>query len=77
LHAGAAYKASDRLAIELSYRYLNLGKAQTGTLENLDPTLVSNPLAPVTFHNIQSHDVMLGVRWMLQPEYQPPLIRKG
>jgi len=26
LHAGAAYKASDRLAIELSYPYLNLGR---------------------------------------------------
>ena len=39
-----------------------------------------NPLAPMTFNRIQSHDVMLGVRWLLQPEqpiYSPPLIRKG
>jgi len=81
VHAGAAYKASDRFVIELSYRYLNLGDAQSGTLLNLDPTVVSgNPLAPVTFHNIQSHDIMLGVRWLLQPDqpaYQPPLFRKG
>ncbi len=80
LHAGASYKASPNFAIELSYRYLNVGNAQSGTLTNLDPLFVSgNPLAPVTFHNIQSHDVMLGVRWMLQPEpiYQPPIISKG
>jgi opacity protein-like surface antigen len=80
LHAGAAYKVSPNFAIELSYRYLNLGKAQSGLLVNLDPTVFSgNPLAPVTFNNIQSHDIMLGMRWLLQPEpvYQPPLVRKG
>jgi opacity protein-like surface antigen len=81
LHAGAAYKATPNFAVELSYRYLNLGKAETGALVNLDPTFSSgNPLSPVTFNNIHSHDVMLGVRWMLQPEqpaYQPPLFRKG
>jgi opacity protein-like surface antigen len=80
LHAGASYRASQNFAIELSYRYLNVGNAHSGTLVNLDPTLSSgNPLAPMTFHNIQSHDLMLGVRWLLQPEpmYSPSIIRKG
>jgi len=80
LHAGASYRASSNFAIELSYRYLNVGNARSGILQNLDPTLVSgNPLAAMTFHNIQSHDLMLGVRWLLQPEpfYQRPLISKG
>jgi opacity protein-like surface antigen len=80
LHAGASYRASSNFAVELSYRYLNVGNARSGILQNLDPTLVSgNPLAAMTFHNIQSHDLMLGVRWLLQPEpfYQPALIRKG
>jgi len=81
LHAGAAYKVTPGFAIELSYRYLNLGKAQTGLLVNLDPTVVSgNPLAPVTFNNLQSHDIMLSMRWMLQQEVPmppPPLMRKG
>jgi opacity protein-like surface antigen len=80
LHAGASYRASSNLAVELSYRYLNVGNAHSGTLVNLDPGLSSgNPLAPMTFHNIQSHDLMLGLRWMLQPEpmYQPALVRKG
>jgi opacity protein-like surface antigen len=80
LHAGASYRASSNLAVELSYRYLNVGNAHSGILQNLDPLFVSgNPLAPMTFHNIQSHDLMLGLRWLLQPEpmYQPALVRKG
>ena len=78
LHAGASYRVSSNLAVELSYRYLNVGNARSGVLQNLDPT-IGNSGAPVTFHNIQSHDLMLGVRWLLQPEpaYQPAIIRKG
>ena len=41
LHAGAAYKVTSNFAVELSYRYLNLGKAETGLLVNLDPTAFS------------------------------------
>jgi opacity protein-like surface antigen len=83
LHAGAAYKVTPTFAVELSYRYLNVGNAQSGTLLNLDPTVPPNTFAPMTFHNIQSHDIILGVRWMLQPEAAPvyapppPLIRRG
>jgi opacity protein-like surface antigen len=80
LHAGASYRASQNFAVELSYRYLNVGNGRSGLLQNLDPSFSSgNPLAPMTFHNIQSHDLMLGLRWLLQPEpmYQPALIRKG
>jgi opacity protein-like surface antigen len=81
LHAGASYRVAPNFAVELSYRYLNLGTGRTGTLVNLDPTVFSgNPLAPMTFNHIQSHDLMLGVRWLLQPEqpaYAPPLIRRG
>lgn len=76
LYAGAAYHVTPNLILELSYRYLDLGKAQSGTLQNLDPTFVSgNPKAPVTFNNITSNDVMIGVRYMLQPEaaYAPTL----
>jgi opacity protein-like surface antigen len=82
LHAGAAYKVTSNFVVELSYRYLNLGKAQTANLVNLDPTLVSgNPLSPMTFNNIQSHDIMLSMRWMLAPLEPPPpaypIMRKG
>ena len=81
LHAGASYKVTSNFAVELSYRYLNLGKAETGLLVNLDPTVVSgNPLHPITFNNLQSHDVMLSMRWLLVPEPVPapyPIMRKG
>jgi opacity protein-like surface antigen len=80
LHAGASYRASQNFAVELSYRYLNVGNGRSGLLQNLDPSFSSgNPLAPMTFHNIQSHDLMLGLRWLLQPEpmYSPAIIRKG
>jgi len=81
LHAGASYKVTSNFAVDLSYRYLNLGKAETGNLVNLDPTFSSgNPLHPVTFNNLQSHDIMLGMRWLLQQEAPPPLypiMRKG
>jgi len=67
LHAGAAYKVTPTFAIELSYRYLHLGDAQSGLLVNLDPAMVvAANLAPVTFNHIQSNDIMLGARWMLQ-----------
>ena len=87
LQAGLAYKVNPNFAVELSYRYLNVGNGETGTLLNMDPTQAPNPgvvglpLAPFTFNRIQSHDIMLGVRWLLQPEgpgpLPPPLMRKG
>ncbi len=64
LHAGAAYNVTQNFAIELSYRYLNLGDGKSGTLVNLDPTVSSgNALSGVNFKDITSHDVRLGVRW--------------
>lgn len=79
LTAGLAYKVTPNFAVELSYRYLNVGSAATGILINDSPQSPNEP--PMTFNKIQSHDIMLGVRWMLQPEapapLYPPLIRKG
>jgi len=77
LHAGLAYQVTPSLSIELAYRYMNLGDAQSGYFHN-----VSNPQfpGPYEFNNITSHDLKLGVRWMLeppQPVMLPPLIRKG
>jgi|HubBroStandDraft_4_1064222.scaffolds.fasta_scaffold32104_3 opacity protein-like surface antigen len=77
LHAGLAYKVTPNFSVELAYRYLNLGNAQTGAIVGF----LNNPQGTV-FHidNISSHDVTLGVRWMLQPEEAPPaypLVRKG
>jgi opacity protein-like surface antigen len=77
LHAGLAYKVTPGFSVELAYRYLNMGNAQSGAIVGF----LNNPQNTV-FHidNISSHDLTLGVRWMLQPEPAAPaypLIRKG
>ena len=56
-----SYAVTKSFAVELSYRYLNLGDGKTGDTINLDGTnLVNNP---TTVKDITSHDVRLGVRW--------------
>jgi opacity protein-like surface antigen len=78
LHAGLAYKVTPGFSVELAYRYLNLGKAQTADLVSFDGT---QNLGPMHFRDLTSNDVKLGLRWMLQPEprpaYYPPLVTKG
>jgi opacity protein-like surface antigen len=80
LHAGVAYKATPGLVVELAYRYVDLGDAITGDLATYQgANAVYNPME---FRHITSHDVRLGVRWLLQPEYVappvfPPLVSKG
>ena len=77
-HAGLAYRVSPAFTVELAYRYVDLGKGTTGDIIQYDGTnILYNPME---FNNITSHDVKLGVRWMLgepEPYYPPPLMRKG
>jgi opacity protein-like surface antigen len=78
VHAGLAYKVTPGLTIELAYRYLSIGDAMSGDLVAFDGT--NNFNNPMHFQGITSHDVKLGVRWMLDaPSPQPmmPLMRKG
>jgi opacity protein-like surface antigen len=75
LHAGLAYKVTPGFTVELAYRYLNLGSAQTGAITGF----LNNPQNTIfRIDNITSQDVTLGLRWMLTPD-QPsyPLMRKG
>ncbi|MBK5959071.1 cell envelope biogenesis protein OmpA [Rhodoplanes elegans] len=78
LHAGLAYKVTPGLTLEVAYRYLNLGDAASGDL--VDYTGGNFYNNPVDFKTITSHDLKVGMRWMLsapEPVYQPPLMRKG
>ncbi len=78
VHAGLAYRVTPAFTVELAYRYLNLGDAQSGDL--ITYTGVNQVNNPEQFHNLTSHDVKLGVRWMLgepEPVYAPALMRKG
>jgi len=76
LHAGMAYKVTDSLTIELAYRYLNLGDAQSGDLITYQGGNAINN--PEHFNKISSHDVKLGLRWAFDsgydsaPVYTPP-----
>jgi opacity protein-like surface antigen len=78
LHAGLAYRVTPAFTVELAYRYLWLGDAQTGTLLNLDPTVpCAAGCEPMHFRDIYSHDLKLGMRWALGGgDYGPPPIRK-
>jgi opacity protein-like surface antigen len=80
LHAGLSYQVTPGFAVELAYRYLNMGSGHTGDLIAADGT--NNIYNPTKFHNITSNDVKLGVRWMLTDVSESalppsvPLVRK-
>ena len=63
LHAGVAYKVTPNFTVELAYRYLDMGDGLTGDLRTFDGINTINN--PMTFKNITSHDLKLGVRWDL------------
>lgn len=76
LYAGLAYKVTPNFAVDLGYRFVSLGDGKTGTLFALDGSCTA--CQPMYFRGIYSHDLMLGVRWMLDDGgYAPPLMRKG
>jgi opacity protein-like surface antigen len=78
VHAGLAYKVTPNFTVELAYRYLDMGDGLTGDLRTFDGT--NNVNNPMTFKNLTSHDLKLGVRWNLEsPQVYapPPLMRKG
>jgi opacity protein-like surface antigen len=63
LYAGLGYEVTDRLTIEVAYRYINLGNAQSGDLVAYDGTNDYNN--PMHFNNITSHDFKVGFRFAL------------
>jgi opacity protein-like surface antigen len=79
LYAGLAYHVTPAVSLELTYRYVNLGDAQTGAPHAFDGSALPGT-SPFVFHDLTSNDVMLGVRWMLGDPIAPPplpLVRKG
>jgi opacity protein-like surface antigen len=60
LHAGVSYAVNDRVSLDLSYRYLNLGDAISDTIIAYDG---SGTATGLQFKDIDSQDMMLGVRW--------------
>jgi opacity protein-like surface antigen len=77
LHAGLAYQVSNNLALEFSYRYAHLGDGITGDVVTYNG--INDINNPVTFKNINSHDLRFGVRWTCcdVPPPPPPIVTKG
>jgi opacity protein-like surface antigen len=78
VHAGLGYKVSNSLTMELAYRYVHLGDAESGDLRTF--TGINNVNNPMQFNGISSHDVKLGVRWTCcEPAapVAPVLMRRG
>lgn len=61
LYAGASIDVSPQVALDLSYRYADLGNAKTGIAS--DPTGVSPSYSGVNIRDITSNDFLLGVRY--------------
>jgi opacity protein-like surface antigen len=84
LHAGLAYNVSNNLKLEIAYRYLNMGSADTGIVNCSAAGCGGNGGAQAfyTLSDMTSHDLKLGMRWLFnepvapQPVYAP-LMRKG
>ena len=71
LHAGLAYQLYHNVTLELAYRYIDLGNAQSGDLTAFDGT--NNFYNPMEFHHLTSQDIRLGVRFNLGGyDYLPP-----
>jgi opacity protein-like surface antigen len=84
LMAGVGYEVNKNLTLELGYRYLNLGDAQSGRIVN---AFNGDMYAPLKAKNIDSHDFRIGMRWNFgdpnccgTPEpvayAPPPVVRK-
>jgi opacity protein-like surface antigen len=66
IHAGLAYDVSPQFAIDLAYRYADLGNAASGVVSAFDdPT---NNYSGLRIRDITSNDLLLGVRYKLQRE---------
>jgi len=80
LHAGAAYSITNNVKLEVAYRYLNMGNVQTAEVI-CGASGCGSGLSTRAFYSLMgldSHDFMIGLRWMLQQELPPPpVIRKG
>jgi len=72
LHAGVSYDVTPQFAVDLAYRYSDLGSAKSGEITTFDGAAT----VPSGLHikDITSNDLLLGFRYKLQREpvvYQP------
>ena len=79
LMAGLAYQVNDNLALEIGYRYLDRGDAQTGVINCTNTETCANERQEF---RVTSHDLRFGMRWHFADAVKPyaatmePLVRK-
>lgn len=82
LHAGVGYEVNPNLTLELAYRYINLGKFESGQLFGpISGQPQNNRLAA---KEVDAHDVKIAMRWTFgdpnccstPPEPVEPIVRK-
>lgn len=85
LHAGLAYDVTPNFKVELAYRYLNLGRGQTGALTCFDVNVANYSCSTVLkAKDLEAHDIKIGLRYLLgaaaiaplPPLMPEPLVRK-
>ena len=59
LYAGVGYKVTKNVTVELAYRYIDLGNAQSGNITNFAGVVGG----PYEFNHLTSHDLKLGLRF--------------
>jgi opacity protein-like surface antigen len=69
LHAGVGYDVTPNFKVELAYRYLNLGEMRTGQLNCICGAVYS----PLKIKDLQSHDIKIGLRWLLNAPPPAPM----
>lgn len=85
-HAGIAYSLSPNAKIEIAYRYLNMGDAQSGTVACV-PGCSPDLRTVYRLKELESHDIKVALRWALggpvaapvfaeAPVMQAPIVRK-
>jgi opacity protein-like surface antigen len=83
LMAGLGYEVNKNLTLEVGYRYLNLGEAQSGRIQN---AFLPESYGPLKAKEVDSHDIKIGMRWNFgepeccgpteRPVYHAPVVRK-
>jgi opacity protein-like surface antigen len=79
VHAGLAYNVTNNFKVELAYRYLSMGNANTAEVlcGAAGCGTGGGPRASYTLTNFTSQDFKIGMRWLLQQEAPAPLMRRG
>lgn len=72
LYAGVGYKVTRNMTIELAYRYIDLGNAETG----IPTTYDGHTDTPFEFRHLTSQDIKLGLRFNFDGAFEsPPPVR--